>query len=61
MFKGEPIKQMVGFMLVQGVEQLYAFVKSRGWNEISEVIVQPWGGKTCSVTTIDGSILTFFE
>lgn len=61
MFKGEPIKQMVGFMLVQGVDQLYTFVKSRGWNEISEVIAQPWGGKTCSVTTIDGSILTFFE
>lgn len=61
MFYGEPVKQMVGFMLVQGVEKLYAFVKSRGWNEISEVGVQPWGGKTCSVTTIDGSILTFFE
>lgn len=61
MFRSEPLKQMVGFMLVQGVEQLYAFVKSRGWNEISDVEVQPWGGKTCSVTTIDGSILTFFE
>ena len=61
MFKGEPMKKMVGFMLVQGVEQLYAFVKSRGWNDISEVNLQPWGGKTCSVTTIDGSILTFFE
>ncbi len=61
MFFGEPVKQMVGFMLVQGVEQLYAFVKSRGWNELTDVEVQPWGGKTCSVTTIDGSILTFFE
>jgi hypothetical protein len=46
-------------MLVQGVEQLYQFVKKNGWNQISEVIEQPWGGKTCSVTTIDGSILTF--
>lgn len=61
MFKGKPMKQMVGFMLVEGVDKLYSFVKSRGWNEISEVTVQPWGGKTCSVTTIDGSILTFFE
>ena len=61
MFNGEPLKHMVGFMLVQGVENLYTFVKSRGWNEISDVEVQPWGGKTCSVTTIDGSILTFFE
>ncbi len=61
MFYGEPFKRMVGFMLVQGIEQLYSFVKSRGWNEITDVEVQPWGGKTCSVTTIDGSILTFFE
>lgn len=61
LFKGEPIKRVVGFMLVQGVEQLHAFVKSKGWNEISDVETQPWGGKTCSVTTIDGCILTFFE
>ena len=61
MFKGEPVKQMVGFMLVQGVEQLYQYVKKRGWNQITEVVEQPWGGKTCSVTTVDGSILTFFE
>lgn len=61
MFKGEPLKMMVGFMLVQGVEQLYRFVKKNGWNHITEVQEQPWGGKTCSVTTIDGSILTFFE
>ena len=61
MFRGEPLKRMVGFMLVQGVEQLYSFVKRNGWNQITEVEEQPWGGKTCSVTTIDGSILTFFE
>lgn len=61
MFKGEPLKMMAGFMLVQGVEQLYQFVKKNGWNQITEVKLQPWGGKTCSVTTIDGSILTFFE
>lgn len=61
MFKGEPLNRMVGFMLVQGVEQLYQFVKMNGWNQITEVKEQPWGGKTCSVTTIDGSILTFFE
>ncbi|MDD3243973.1 MAG: hypothetical protein PHD32_09655 [Eubacteriales bacterium] len=61
MFYGEPIKRMIGFMLVQGVDELHSFVKSRGWNEISEVKVEPWGGKTCSITTVDGSILTFFE
>jgi len=61
MFKGEPLKMMVGFMLVQGIDQLYQFVKKNGWNQITEVKEQPWGGKTCSVTTTDGSILTFFE
>ncbi len=61
MFKGEPLPRLVGFMLVQGVEQLYAFVKKSGWSKITEVIIEPWGGKTCEVTTIDGSVLKFFE
>lgn len=61
MFKGDPLPMMVGFMLVQGVEQLYAFVKKNEWNQITEVITEPWGGKTCEVTTIDGSVLKFFE
>ncbi|MCD2347844.1 VOC family protein [Clostridium guangxiense] len=61
MFKGKPIQTMVGFMLVQGIDQLYEFVKKSGWNQIAEVITEPWGGKTCEVITIDGSILRFFE
>ena len=61
MFRGEPLQLRVGFMLVQGIEQLYQFVKKKGWNQITEVKVEPWGGKTCIVTTIDGSLLTFFE
>ncbi len=61
MFQGEPIQRVVGFMLVQGVEQLHSYVKGRGWNQISEVVQESWGGKTCEVTTIDGSILRFFE
>jgi AraC family transcriptional regulator len=61
MFKGDSLKMMVGFMLVQGIEQLYVFVKKSGWNQITEIITEPWGGKTCEVTTIDGSILKFFE
>lgn len=61
MFKGESLPIIVGFMLVQGIEQLYSFVKNSGWNQITEVISEPWGCKTCQVTTIDGSILKFFE
>jgi AraC family transcriptional regulator len=61
MFQGESQKMIVGFMLIQGVEQLYSFVKKSGWENISEVITELWGAKTCEVTTIDGSILKFFE
>lgn len=61
MFKGEPLKMMVGFMLVQGVEQLYDYVKKSGWNQITEVVMEPWGSKSCEVTTVDGCILKFFE
>lgn len=61
MFNGESLQKIVGFMLVQGIEQLYSFVKKSGWNQITEVTVEPWGGKTCLVTTIDGSVLKFFE
>lgn len=61
LFKGEPIKRVIGFMLVQGLDELYTYVKSQGWNEITPVITEPWGSKTCMVTTIDGSILKFFE
>ncbi len=61
LFYGEPEQRTVGFMLVQGIEALHDYVKKQGWNEISEVQVEPWGSKTCAVTTIDRSILTFFE
>lgn len=61
LFKGTSEQRMVAFMMVQGIEQLYSYVKSKGWNEISEVIAEPWGSKSCTVTTIDGCILKFFE
>lgn len=61
MFKGDSLPIMVGFMLVQGVEQLYAFVKKNNWNQITEIKKEPWGGKSCEVTTCDGCILKFFE
>lgn len=57
----QPSKLLVGFMLVQGVDKLHAYVKSHGWNNITELKTEPWGGKTCTVTTIDGSKITFFE
>lgn len=61
MFYGEPQERMICFMLVEGIERLYKYVKKQGWNQISEIQSEPWGGKTCEVTTIDGGILKFFE
>ena len=61
MFKGKPEQKMVGFMLVQGIEELHTYVKSKGWSQISDIKVESWGSKTVSVTTVDGCTLTFFE
>lgn len=61
MFYGEPGKGMVAFMLVQGIDKLYEFVKKSSWDQISDVQMQPWGCKTCDITTIDGCVLRFFE
>ena len=60
-FKGEPINKTIGFMKVEGIDKLYEHVSSRGWRRISDVVSEPWGGKTCEITTIDGSMLRFFE
>lgn len=61
LFRGEPAKRTVTFMQVEGVEKLIAYVKSNGWTQVTGVTVQPWGGKECSVTTLDGSVMRFFE
>lgn len=61
MFFGEPSKRTVAFMRVEGIEQLYSFVKKNGWDQITEIKTQQWGGKECDVTTIDGSIMRFFQ
>lgn len=47
--------------MVEGLDSLHALVKKNGWEQISEIYEQPWGSKECSITTIDGSILRFFE
>jgi AraC-type DNA-binding domain-containing proteins len=61
LFKGEPIQGVVGFIMVQGVEKLHKLVKDNGWTQISDIEPQPWGANECRATTIDGSILRFFE
>ena len=61
MFFGDPAKQTVAFMRVDNIENLYAFVNKNGWTQISEIKEQPWGGKECDVTTIDGGTIRFFQ
>lgn len=61
MFYGEPIMRTISLIMVEGIDKLYNYVKNKGWNDISEIQEQPWGARACSVTTIDGSMLTFFE
>ncbi len=60
-FYGEPKGGVVAFMQVQGIEELYKYVKNKGYKNISEVQVQPWGSKMCSINTPDGYELRFFE
>ncbi len=61
MFRGEATKGVVGFIMVQGLEKLRNFVLQNGWKQITEIEPQAWGARECRITTIDGSILRFFE
>ncbi|BCK00695.1 helix-turn-helix domain-containing protein [Anaerocolumna chitinilytica] len=61
LFNGEPGKGVVAFINIQGIDTFHKFVRDNGWNQISEIYEQPWGAKECCVTTIDGSIIRFFE
>jgi AraC family transcriptional regulator len=61
LFPGVPGKREVGLILVDSIDKFYSFVKGNGWEEITETTPQPWGARLCSVTTIDGTVLNFFE
>jgi len=61
LFNGEPSEQTVTFMQVDKIDGFYNFVKKSGWEQITEIETQHWGGRECNVTTIDGSIMRFFQ
>ena len=61
LYPGEPAKRASGLILVDSIDKFHFFVKGNGWEEITEIKHQPWGARICSVTTIDGTILNFFE
>lgn len=61
LFAGEPVGNEISFMQVQGIDKLYEYVAGKGWEEITPVETQPWGGKVCRVTTVDGYVIRIFE
>ncbi|MCL2564320.1 MAG: helix-turn-helix domain-containing protein [Defluviitaleaceae bacterium] len=61
LFKGEPSKDVVGFIRISGLEKFRQFVLENGWHQISEIELKSWGASECRITTIDGCILRFFE
>ena len=61
MFYGQPEPRAISFMQVEGIEEMRKYILSKGWDQITEIKAQPWGGKTCSLTTIDGYIINVFE
>lgn len=61
MFYGESEERVISFMQVDRIEKMYEYITSKGWKKITEVVTQPWGGKTCTITTIDGYLISVFE
>ncbi len=61
LFTGEPRKDVAGFLCIKGIDAFYQYVRAHGWDEITEITEEPWGARVCCVTTIDGSVLRFFE
>ena len=61
LFRGAPVKGVAGFIMVQGLEKLRQYVLNNGWRQITDIQPQGWGANECQITTIDGSIIRFFE
>lgn len=61
LFPGEPEKRDGGLIMVDSIDGFYQFVKGNGWEDMTGIMHEPWGARVCSVTTIDGTILRFFE
>lgn len=61
LFFGEPRTGMIAFMKVSGIDKLHDYAVKSGWTGITEVKTEPWGSKVCTITTIDGCLLRFFE
>lgn len=61
MFRGTPQPRLISFMQVTDIQQMHDYVTAHGWSKVTDIITQPWGGKTCSLTTIDGYTINIFQ
>lgn len=58
---GDALERVIAFIKVRNVEKLRDFVIKHDWDKISDIYESGASPKTCDVTTIDGSVLWFFE
>jgi len=61
LYSGQPENRAAGLIMVDHIEKFHDFVTGNGWEEITDITHQPWGARFCTVTTIDGAKLNFFE
>ncbi|WP_426350600.1 hypothetical protein ACPWSR_04970 [Alloiococcus sp. CFN-8] len=61
MFYGEPKKGLLSFMYVEGIEEFRSFILNNNWDQVSDITMESWGGKTFNLTTIDGYVLYCFQ
>ena len=60
-WQGEASERVVAFIRVKNIKKLRDYVITQGWDKISEICKSEGTSKTCYVTTIDGSVLCFYE
>ena len=47
-------------MQVSDVEKMHQWIVSKGWKQVTEMVMEPWGSKTFVLTTIDGYTIKVF-
>lgn len=60
LFKGTPVPHLISFMQVSDVEKMHQWIVSKGWKQVTEMVMEPWGSKTFVLTTIDGYTIKVF-
>lgn len=61
LWPGEPSTQTLALIQISDVSALREHVLRQGWTQVSDIHATGASGKTCELTTVDGSRLWFFE